>query len=45
MLNHSGYEILRLCDGTHTLTEIIPRLGNPISGCQVDLVARGFGIY
>jgi pyrroloquinoline quinone biosynthesis protein D len=23
MLNCSGYEILRLCDGTHTLSEVI----------------------
>ena len=26
VLNHSGYEILRLCDGTHTLSEIIEEL-------------------
>jgi len=26
VLNHSGFEILRLCDGTHTLSEIIEEL-------------------
>jgi pyrroloquinoline quinone biosynthesis protein D len=26
VLNHSGYEILRLCDGTHTSSEIIQEL-------------------
>ena len=26
VLNQSGYEILRLCDGTHTLSEIIREL-------------------
>ena len=26
VLNFSGYEILRLCDGTHTLSEIIEEL-------------------
>jgi pyrroloquinoline quinone biosynthesis protein D len=25
-LNHSGYQILRLCDGTHTLSDIIQEL-------------------
>jgi pyrroloquinoline quinone biosynthesis protein D len=28
MLNGSGYEILRLCDGTHTLSELIQELEN-----------------
>ena len=28
VLNHSGYEILRLCDGTHTLSEVIRDLAN-----------------
>jgi pyrroloquinoline quinone biosynthesis protein D len=28
VLNDSGYEILRLCDGTHTLREIIQELEN-----------------
>ncbi len=28
VLNHSGYEILRLCDGTHALSEIIQDLEN-----------------
>jgi pyrroloquinoline quinone biosynthesis protein D len=28
VLNHSGYEILRLCDGTHTLSEVIQDLEN-----------------
>jgi pyrroloquinoline quinone biosynthesis protein D len=28
VLNDSGYEILRLCDGTHTLREIIQELGD-----------------
>jgi pyrroloquinoline quinone biosynthesis protein D len=28
MLNQTGYEILRLCDGTHTVSEIIQALEN-----------------
>jgi pyrroloquinoline quinone biosynthesis protein D len=28
VLNDSGYEILRLCDGSHTLSEIIQNLDN-----------------
>ena len=28
LLNCSGYEILRLCDGTHTLSEVIQELEN-----------------
>ena len=28
VLNDSGYQILRLCDGAHTLTEIIQDLEN-----------------
>jgi len=28
LLNQSGYEILRLCDGSHTLSEIIQDLQN-----------------
>lgn len=28
VLNDSGYEILRLCDGTHTMREIVQELEN-----------------
>jgi pyrroloquinoline quinone biosynthesis protein D len=34
MLNHSGYEILRLCDGTHTLPEIIEELETRFPAAQ-----------
>jgi pyrroloquinoline quinone biosynthesis protein D len=32
MLNCSGYEILRLCDGTHTLSEVIQIFENRYPG-------------
>jgi pyrroloquinoline quinone biosynthesis protein D len=34
VLNDSGYEILRLCDGTHTLSEIIQDLENKYPAAQ-----------
>jgi pyrroloquinoline quinone biosynthesis protein D len=37
VLNHSGYEILRLCDGTHTLPEIIQDLENRYPAAQSSL--------
>jgi pyrroloquinoline quinone biosynthesis protein D len=31
VLNQTGYEILRLCDGSHTVAEIIQAIGNEYS--------------
>jgi pyrroloquinoline quinone biosynthesis protein D len=31
VLNQTGYEILRLCDGSHTVAEIIQAVGNKYS--------------
>jgi pyrroloquinoline quinone biosynthesis protein D len=34
VLNQTGYEILRLCDGTHTVSEIIQDLENQYPATQ-----------
>jgi len=34
VLNQTGYEIVRLCDGTRTLPEIIQDLENRYSACK-----------
>jgi pyrroloquinoline quinone biosynthesis protein D len=34
VLNKTGYEILRLCDGTRTLSEIIQKLANEYPAAQ-----------
>jgi pyrroloquinoline quinone biosynthesis protein D len=39
VLNESGYEILRLCDGTHTLSEIIQDMENKYPAAQ-SILAR-----
>ncbi len=39
VLNESGYEILHLCDGTHTLSEIIQDLENKYPAAQ-SILAR-----
>jgi pyrroloquinoline quinone biosynthesis protein D len=44
VLNDSGYEILRLCDGTHTLSEIVQALENEYPAAQ-SILAREVAEY
>ena len=37
VLNQTGYEILRLCDGSHTVSEIIHTMGNKYSADSLTL--------
>jgi pyrroloquinoline quinone biosynthesis protein D len=37
VLNQTGYEILRLCDGSHTVPEIIQAMGNKYSADNLTL--------
>ena len=37
VLNQTGYEVLRLCDGSHTVAEIIHTMGNRYSADSLTL--------
>ena len=48
VLNQTGYEILPLCDGTHTVSEIIQDLENQLQRKELEAlvrVARESGLY
>jgi pyrroloquinoline quinone biosynthesis protein D len=44
VLNETGYEILRLCDGTRTLSEIIQKLANEYPAAQ-SILSREVSQY
>ena len=44
VLNQTGYEILRLCDGSHTVSEIIQALANKYPAAE-PIVSREVSEY